>query len=157
MSNSVIQDPFGCEWPLGYVNVPAAGTPVNIMVNVDPGNNNAPGASPGQWGSGVSRAEYGPTCHKVVFQGVKPSNNGMVVNDGNIYILRALGPGNQNSGGPGNRSDTGAIVFVLAPGGVTVLPGLEVDGPTISPYRYAIDSDGNNEGAIVTLLNCGRG
>lgn len=159
MANSTMQDPFGCDWPLGYVNVPTGGTPVNIMVNVDPNNNNAPGVGSGQWGSGVQRAEFTPTCHKVVFQGVKPNagNNGMVANNGNVYILRALGPANQNAGGAGNRTDPGAMVFVLGPGGVVTLPAQEIDGPTISPYRYVIDVDNNNEGALVTLLNCTRG
>jgi len=74
-----------------------------------------------------------------------------------IYILRALGPGNQNSGGAGNRSDPGAMVYVLFPGGAVTIPGQEIDGPTISPYRYVIDSDVDGEGALVTLLNCARG
>lgn len=160
MANSVFQDPFGSDWPLGYVNVPALGTPVNIMVNVDPNNNNAPGAGAGiPWGVARNGAEYTPTCHKVVFQGMKPGNNTVswVPNTGNVMICRALGPGNGNAGGSGNRLDTGAIVFILGPGGVVTLPGLEVDGATISPYRYTIDVDNNNDGAIVTLLNCARG
>lgn len=158
MANSVMQDPFGNDWPLGYVNVPTGGTPVNIMVNVDPSNNNAPGTSPGQWGSGVKQAEFTPTCHKVTLQGVKPANNNsMVPNTGNVYIMRALGPNNQNAGGAGNRSDPGAMVYVLPPGGSVTLPGLEMEGSTISPYRYTLDVDNNNEGALVTLLNCARG
>ena len=157
MANSVMQDPFGCDWPLGYVNVPTGGTPVNIMVNVDANNVNAPGRSPGQWGVNSNQAEYSPTCHKVTFQGMKPGNNSMVPNTGYVYIMRALGPGNQNAGGPQNRSDPGAMVYVLPPGGSVTLPSQEIDGPTISPYRYTLDVDNNNEGALVTLLNCSRG
>jgi hypothetical protein len=160
MAYSVLLDPMGIDWPLGFVQVAAAGTPVNIMANVDANNTNSPTAGAGAaWGSTVLRAEYTPTCHKVTFQGMKPgaNNNGMIMNNGNVYIMRALGPGNQNSGGPGNRSDPGAMVYVLFPGGVVTIPGLEVDGPTISPYRYTIDVDNNNEGALVTLLNCVRG
>lgn len=157
MANSTMQDPFGTDWPLGYVNVPTGGTPVNIMVNVDANSVNAPSRSPGPWGTQANQAEYTPTCHKVVFQGVKPGNNNMVANNGNVYIVRALGPGNQNGGGPQNRSDPGAMVFVLPPGGVVTLPSQEFEGAAISPYRYAIDVDNNNEGALVTLLNCVRG
>ena len=158
MANSTMQDAFGCDWPLGYVNVPTGGTPVNIMINVDANMVNAPGAGAGRpWGPGSERAEYTPTCHKVTFQGVKPGNNNMVPNTGNVYIVRALGPGNHNAGGPQNRSDPGAMVYVLPPGGSVVLPSMEMDGPTISPYRYALDVDNNNEGALVTLLNCARG
>jgi hypothetical protein len=159
MALSVFQDPFGIDWPLGFVSVGNNGTPVNIMHNVDPSNNNAPNTGPGAWGQPVSQAEYTPTCHKVVFQGLKPGsgNNGMVPNNGYVYILRSLGPGNQNSGGPANRADSGAMVFVLAPGGVATIPGLEMEGSVISPYRYSIDSDVNGEGALVTLLNCARG
>ncbi len=157
MANSTFQDPFGVEWPLGFVQVPTGGTPVNIMHNVDPANNNAPGSFAPIGLSAATQAEYSPTCRKVTFQGVKPGANNMVINDGNVYIVRTLGPGNQNSGGPGNRSDPGAMVYVLFPGGSVTIPGPEMDGPTISPYRYSIDVDNNNEGALVTLLNCVRG
>lgn len=159
MAYSVIQDPFGIEWPLGFVQVANNGTPVNIMANVDPGSNNAPAASPGQWGAPTTRAEYSPTCRKVTFQGVHPgnNNNGMVANSGLVYVLRALGPGNQNSGGSGNREDPGAMIYVLPPGGSVSIPGPEMDGPVISPYRYVIDADVDGEGALVTLLNCARG
>jgi len=150
MANSVFQDPFGVDWPLGYVKVATIGTPVNIMANVDPGNNNAPNSSTG---------EYTPTCHKVTFQGYQPGNANVAwqPNQGNIYIYRALGPGNSNSGGPGNRTDTGALLYVLPPGGFVTLPSNEFDGPTISPYRYTLDGDNNNDGAVVTLLGCARG
>ncbi len=158
MAFSVFKDPYGTTWPLGYVNVPTIGTPVNIMVNVDSGNNNAPNKSPGQWGSGIVQGEYTPTCHKITFQGVHPvdanNGNGMAPNVGNVYVLRALGPGNQNGGGSQNRSDPGAMLWVIPPGGTATLPAMEMEGSTISPYGYTIDCDNNNEGALVTLLNC---
>lgn len=159
MALSVMQDPYGIDWPLGFVGVANNGTPVNIMKNVDANNTNAPGASPGPPGSGISRAEYTPTCHKIFFQALKPgnNNNGMVYNGGNVYILRSLGPGNQNAGGPGNRSDSGAMVAVLIAGGSYSLPADEIDGPAISPYRYTLDADVDGEGALVTLVGCGRG
>lgn len=162
MANSVFQDPFGVDWPLGYVNVSAAGTPVNIMHNVDPNNNNTPSASSTP-GSPATASEYTPRCHKILFQGFKPggaNNNAMIPNTGYIYILRALGPNNQNSGGSQNRADTGAIVAMVAPGNIApygiVIPADEVDLGTISPYRYTIDSDNNNEGCVVTLIGCAR-
>lgn len=156
MALSVFQDPQGIDWPLGFVAVANNGTPVNIMVNVDPNNNNAPwkATGPGQ----PAAAEYTPGCHKVTFQGVQPgaNNNGMVLNTGNVYILRALGPGNNNSGGPANRSDSGAMVYVLFPGSSVTIPAEEFAGPRISPYRYTIDVDVNGEGCLVTLLDCSR-
>ncbi len=153
MALSVFQDPFGVDWPLGFVAVANNGTPVNIMHNVDPNNNNAPGTA-----SNSNTSEYSPRCHKIFFQGYKPgnNNNGMVTNGGNIYILRSLGPGNGNSGGAENRSDSGAMVEILPPGGQAVLPADEFDQATISPYRYTIDSDIDGEGALVTLIGCAR-
>jgi hypothetical protein len=159
MAYSVFQDPQGIDWPLGFVAVAASGTPVSIMVNVDPNNNNAPGTAPtGGPGAKPTIAEYTPRCHKVTFQGIHPAanNNGMVTNAGNVYILRSLGPGNQNSGGPANRTDPGAMVYILYPGAGVTIPAEEYQGATISPYRYTLDVDISGEGALVTLLNCSR-
>lgn len=156
MANSVLQDPQGIDWPLGFIAVATPGTPVNIMSLVDPGNNNAPGTPTGP--GHPAAAEYSPTCHKIFIEAVIPANNGgMQLSQGNIYVLRALGPGNQNSGGAGNRSDTGAMVSVLFPGGFLTLPAQEYDGPTVSPYRYVLDADFAGDGALVTLINCARG
>lgn len=153
MARSVIQDPQGIDWPLGFVTVANNGTPVNIMHNVDANNINAPGTA-----ANGTNAEYSPRCHKVFFQGYKPggSNNGMVINTGNVYILRSFGPGNQNFGGAGNRTDAGAMLYVLYPGAFATLPADEVDTAVISPYRYTLDSDVDGEGALVTLVGCSR-
>lgn len=152
-----MQDPQGVDWPLGFISPAAVGSPVNLMSLVDPGNNNAPGTPTGP-GFPNNRAEYSPTCHKIFVQAIVPANNGgWQLSQGNIYVLRALGPGNQNSGGPGNRSDTGALVTCLFPGGFFYLPAQEYDGPTISPYRYTIDVDVLGDGASVTMINCSRG
>lgn len=158
MALSTFQDPHGADWPLGFIAVAANGTPVNIMSRVDANNNNAPGTKSGLPGAAYVGAEYSPACHKVFFQGYKPgnSNNGMVINGGNVYILRSLGPGNQNSGGPQNRTDSGAMVYVLPPGGFATLPADESDHGTISPYRYTLDADVDGEGALVTLVGCTR-
>lgn len=161
MSNlSVVQDPFGCDWPLGFIAVGNIGTPVGIMSLVDANSINAPDHAPvGGWGAKPTQAEYSPTCHKVTFQGVRPgnNNNGMIVNSGSVYIMRSPGAGTNNNSGPGNRSDSGAMVYVLFPGSSVTLPGLEMEGSTISPYRYSLDADNNGDGALVTLLNCARG
>ena len=158
MANSTFRDPQGIDWPLGFIAVANNGTPVNIMSLVDANNTNAPGTATAPGLPAVS-AEYTPGCHKIFFQGYHPAANnagGMVVNTGNVYILRSLGPGNSNSGGAQNRSDTGAIVQVLAPGGGVTIPAEEFAGPRISPYRYTIDVDIDGEGALVTLIDCGR-
>ena len=130
-----------------------AGTPVNIMSRVDANNNNAPGTA-----ANGTNAEYTPRCHRIVFQGYKPgsSNNGMVVNSGLVYILRSLGPSNQNSGGPQNRTDSGAMIYVLGAGNSLTIECDQIDRATMSPYRYSLDSDNNNDGALVTLYGCTR-
>lgn len=154
MALSVFQDFFGIDWPLGFVKVAAIGTPVNIMSVVDANNNWAPGTV-----ANTNTGEYTVSCHKILLQGYQPgaNNNGMVPNSGNIYVLRSPGPGNGNSGGPGNRSDSGAMVGVLQPTGQLILPADEYQGPTISPYRYVLDGDNNNDGALVTLIGLARG
>lgn len=151
---SVFLDFFGVDWPLGFVQVPIAGTPVNLMNNVDPTRLWRPSTV-----ANSSTGDWTVTCHKILIQGYQPgaNNNGMIPNSGNVYILRSLGPGNSNSGGPGNRADSGAMVFILPPAGQVVLPADEWQGPTISPYRYTIDVDNNNDGGLVTLLGCARG
>lgn len=153
MSLSVFQDPYGVDWPLGFVPVANNGTPVNIMSRVDPNNLNAPGTT-----ANSSTAAASPRCHSVLIQGYQPgaNNNGMIPNQGYVYILRALGPGNGNAGGPANRADSGAMVRILPPGGEVVLPADEVDLATISPYRYTLDCDTDGDGGLVTLLGCSR-
>jgi hypothetical protein len=153
MALSTFQIPNGVEWPLGFIAVANNGTPVNIMSRVDANNVNAPGAAANSTNSG-----YTPRCHKIFFQGYKPAanNNGMIQNSGNVYILRSLGPGNNNSGGPQNRTDSGAMVYVLPPGGFATLPADESDRAAISPYVYTLDSDVDGDGALVTLTGVSR-
>lgn len=153
MALSVMKDFFGVDWPLGFVPVANNGTPVNIMSLVDANNYWAPATT-----ANASTGEYAARCHKILLQGYKTgnNNNGMVPNSGYVYIMRSLGPGNSNSGGPGNRADSGAMVRVLPPGGEVILPADEVDLATISPYRYTLDCDTDGDGALVTLLGCAR-
>lgn len=154
MALSVFQDPQGIEWPIGFVAVATPGTPVNLMVNVDPSNNNAPGRA-----TSANSSEYTPRAHKIFIQGYHPgaNNNGMVVNAGNVYVMRSLGPQNQNSGGPQNRSDSGAMVMIIGPGGGGTLLDMEMTGATISPYKYSLDADVAGEGALITLVGNQRG
>jgi hypothetical protein len=149
MPLSIQQDRSGPDWPLGCVVVAANGTPVNIMKNVDPNNNNAPGTI----NTGNVGGEYTATCHMIGFQGYHPgaNNNGMVINNGPVYVLRAP------AGGTGNRSDSGAIVKILAPGSDFLLPAsAESILAGLSPYRYWIDSDFNGDGALITLWGAGQ-
>ncbi len=143
MPRSVQKTYSGPFWPLGFVQVANNGTPVNVMVNVDSGNVNSPSTP-----ANGTNLEYTPTCHKVFFQGYKPasSNNGMVVNDGPVYITVA--PAGNGSGG---RADSGSMLFVLTPGGGVTLPGSESQLNTLSPYQFWIDADVDGDGAIVTL------
>lgn len=133
-------------WPLGAIVVPTPGTPVNIMFLVDPGNSNAPETAVGP--GTVLGAAYAPTCHKIFLQGVHPgaNNNGMVINTGNVYLTVA--PAGNGTGG---RVDSGSIVFTIFPGAAVTWPGSEVDRNSISPYKFWIDSDSANDGALVSL------
>jgi len=116
------------------------------MSRVDANNNNSPGASPSPSNAG---SEYTTTVRSIWFQGFKPgtNNNGMVPNTGYVYVLV---PGN----GSGNRTDSGAMVGVIAPGGGSlILPAsLGATETRFSPYGYKLDSDVDGEGALVTLI-----
>ena len=138
---------------LGYVNVPATGTPVPLSINIDPSNNNAPGTAyppPPAWPG--MQTEITPTMRGFVLWGFKPGpgngtgNNGaMVSNVGNVYLLQAAA-----AGGSGNKSDTGAIVAIIGPGNSYSFPPEGFQGLRFSPYYLWIDTDANNEGALVT-------
>lgn len=156
MANSVIQDPTGVDWPLGFISIATPGTPVNLMVNVDPTSANAPGHPQGP-GSLPAGPEFTPRCHRIQLQGFHPSGTtGMIANTKNAYVMRAPGPNNQFAGGAGNYNDPGAIVAIVPAGQTIYIPALETDQASISPYRYTLDADVASEGALVTLLNCGR-
>jgi hypothetical protein len=139
MSLSVQKMRGGPFWPLGFVQVANNGTPVCIMANVDANNNNAPGTPsvPGQ------SSEYSPSFRGLGIQGYKPgnNNNGMVANTGNVYLLAAP------AGGSGNRSDSGSIVKVIAPGQDFFYPPEALGIDRFSPYTLYLDADVNGEGA----------
>ena len=148
MALSVQQDRSGAVWPLGYVNVANNGnvTNTNIMVNVDPNGYNNPNNP-----SNLNTSEYSPRCKQILFMGYHPgtNNNGMVPNTGYVYVMV---PAQGN--GLGNRADPGAIALIVPPGGGTYpLPQSLADPNTeFSPYRFSLDADVNNEGALVTLV-----
>jgi hypothetical protein len=147
MAFSIHRDRTGPEWPLGYVNDSNNGTPVCLMVNVDANNYGAPNS-----GTNSNVPEYSSVCRAIGIQGYHPgnNNNGMVNNTGNIYLLRAP------AGGSGNRSDPGAMVKIIPPGGDFFFT-IDGTGQTMfSPYNYFIDSDVNNEGALCTLYGMGN-
>lgn len=145
MANTVLLDRQGPDWPLGYVNVTTAGTPVRITTNIDANNTNAP-----ETASNATTNEYTPTFQQMMFQGFKPAaaNNGAIVNTGNVYILRNAA----NGSGSGNKTDFGVYVAILQPGQTLFLASGATVNDVWSPYRYALDSDSNNEGAFITGL-----
>jgi hypothetical protein len=148
---SVQKLPCGPSWPLGFVKVTASGTPVNLMVNVDANNNNAPGVNQGNPGAPTG-SEYTPNAKAIWLYGYKPgaNNNGFVANTGIVYVNWNPG-GNNNQ----NRNDAGSIVGLIpANGGSFVLPQSLADpGVRFSPYSYTIDADVSGEGAIVVLVD----
>ena len=148
MALSVLQNRGGPIWPLGYVNVAANGTKVCIMVNVDANNNYSPG---GNYTPGSS-VEYPATCRGIHVQGFKPGagNNGMIPNNGNVYLLLA-----PQGSGTGNRADSGAMVAVIPPGADYFLPASPIPMDMLQPNSFFIDVDNNNEGAVVALYGGG--
>lgn len=141
MANSVMKDKQGPVWPLGQIIVVSPGTPVNIMSLVDSTFVNAPETpTPGTSGA----AEYTERCQQIQFQGYR--SNPAVVNVGNVYILKKGGTGTLN------RSDTGAILWVLGPGLTWSLGSAALVRNVFNPYEYFIDADNANDAAQVTLV-----
>lgn len=151
MPLSVQRSYTAAVWPIGYVNVPAAGTPVNIMSRIDANNVNAPGNPSNNTTVGT---EYTRACRAIAFQGYQPgaNNNGMIPNNGNVYIMVAAA-GN----GSGNRTDSGSIIKVLPPGGDFVLSAITPGwNDMFSPYSIFLDADNNNDGASVVIYGGGN-
>jgi hypothetical protein len=135
---SVLKDYQGPDWPLGFIKVLAAGTPVGIMSVVDPSSLNDPNAS-NRTGDVY---EYTVRAKQIIFQALKPAAHGLVDNTGRIYIVRK----------DGSRDDTGTIIKQLVAGETWEFPTVPFDGDILSPYRYYIDADTADDGAIVTLV-----
>jgi hypothetical protein len=112
------------------------------MINVDPGFVNAPESATSQ----ILMQEYTVRAEEIMIQSYKPgAAHGMTRNTGNIYVLRKAVQGS------GNRDDTGAIVGVLEPGQTFFVDASAMNRNVWNPYRYYIDADNANEGALVTL------
>jgi len=153
MSNTVLQDrKSGPDWPLGFVDVATPGTPVRLTVNVDPSNVNAPETGQSnQYGAVVTGDEYTPRFQQLMVQAMKPAggvSHGMVPTTGNVYLLRYASAG----AGSGNRDDPGVMVKILLPGETFFLASAPLVKDVWSPYRYALDVDNANDGALVTGL-----
>jgi hypothetical protein len=147
MALSVLQNRVGPLWPLGYINVANSGTPsANLASLIDANGNGAPNFAPSPGNAGP---EYTPRFKSLWLYGFHPgaNNNGMVPNNGNVYVLM---PAPANGGGPGNRSDSGCMVGILQPGQTFPIPqSLASTGMQVSPYSYTLDADVNGDGALV--------
>ena len=148
-----MKDFQGPDWPLGLIVVTSPGTPVSIMSLVDPSNVNAPETGFGnqtapQTIPTAGQQEYSVLAQQIMFQGFKSTAGTapMVNNSGNVYIVR------KGTAGAGNRTDFGAMVFVLTPGQTIFLASGARNRNTWSHYRYFLDADSANDGAIVTLI-----
>jgi len=146
---SVMLDKQGPIWPLGSIVVVSPGTPVNIMSLVDPTFRDAPEtpntpSAPG----GVVGAEYTNRAQQIQFQGYKwPGGSGpAVVNTGLVYILKKGGNGTLN------RSDPGAVLWILGPGLTWSLGSAALNRNVFNLYEYFIDADNPNDAAQVTAI-----
>jgi len=130
---SILIDPNGPDWPLGFIEVITPGTPVQVTSLVDPTNTYDPAST---------KSEYTRRVNQMMFQGYTPDTHGMKPNAGYVYIVRK----------GGSRDDPGTIVKVLAPGETFFLAPTPMVRDVFSPYRYYIDGDNAGDGALVTCL-----
>jgi hypothetical protein len=112
------------------------------MSLVDSANTNDPSTP-----TSTLTAEYTARFNQILFQAVHAGtgNNGLVPNNNNVYIVHK-----PQGSGTGNRSDYGAIVAVLQPGDSFFLTSSPLNRDVFSPYRYRVDADTANDGALVT-------
>jgi hypothetical protein len=154
MALSVYKLRGGPVTPLGYINVPTAGTPVPLSANIDANNSNAPGTvfPPPSGIFPITQTEMTPAFRGFTIQAYKPAanNNGMVATSGNVYLMAAA------AGGSGNRTDSGAMIAVIPSGTEYTFPP-EATGLTMfSPYYLYLDTDNNNDGGLVTAYGGGQ-
>ena len=144
MSNTVLIDPQGPDWPLGFIKVVTPGTPVGIMSLVDSTGVNDPNTQ-----TVAGSNEYTVTCQQIWFYGYKTGATPprVAANTGFVYIVR------KPASPTGNTADLGVIVKILAPGESFYIASSALNRDVFSPYRYYIDADNANDGAFVTLLN----
>jgi len=144
MANSILQDRYGPDFPLGFLKVATPGTPVGVMSVVDPNNYNAPGTP-----TSKNSDEYTFNCQSLIFMGYQPTGSSPAYqpNTGNVYIVRKPA-----GGGSGGAADSGVLVKVLAPAETWELSAAALNRNSFSPYRYYIDADNANDGAMVTAV-----
>jgi len=135
---TVLKDTAGPDFPLGLIVVTAPGTPVAITSLIDPTNLDHPNTS----NRTGAKLEYGSVrFQQLMFQGFKAGAvHGLQPNAGNVYIIRSTG----------DYDDPGVMVAVLAPGQTIWIASAPSVRNVISPYRYRIDADSANDGALVT-------
>lgn len=139
MANSILQDRYGPDWPLGFISVAAPGTPVGIMSVVDPNSLNNPNNALAV-GSDIQSVAF----QQIVFWALKPSAGKWVPNTGQIYVVRA-----PSGGGSGGRADSGVLVAVIQPGNFFNLASAPAVVNVFGAYRYFIDADNAGDGAAV--------
>lgn len=131
MSNSILADIQGPDWPLGSVAVATPGTPVGLMSVADPTSKWAPGTAVDPL---VGLPGYTVRGYRLVMYGYKNSGTTWVANTGNVYLLR-------KGSGSSNRSDSGVLVEVIPTAGRVVIEGVSLVKDWCSPYRYFVDAD----------------
>jgi hypothetical protein len=142
MANSVYKGYQGTWWPLGVIVVATPGTLVNVMVNVDPSNVDAPESAT----SATSR-EYTVTCQEIFFQGYHAgaAPPALAVNTGNINIKT------KPLAGAGGVGDTGCIVLIIPSGQSATLTAAALNRNVFSPYEIYVDADTAADGVLATL------
>lgn len=140
-TQSVEQDVFGPDWPLGLIVVATPGTPVRVTSLVDSANADAP-----ETATTTASDEYSSTVQQLIFQGFKANTNGLQLNTGNVYIVR------KGIQGVGNRSDYGAMVACVLPGQTIIIGAAPRVLNAFSPYRYFIDADNAGDSCLVTAI-----
>lgn len=104
-------------WPLGKITVAAAGTAVNLNVNV--------GAQTETLTSAPTRA-----VRQLIFMCPTTGNTGL------IYILRKV------VGQTVSKTDTGFVVGIIGPGQSLSLPGGSLAmSAALNPDDYSVDAD----------------
>lgn len=145
MANSVMQDRFGPDFPLGNIVVTVPGTPVAITSLIDAARLNDPSTpTPGTAGAD----EYTVNAQQIIFQAVKASAAPpkLANNTGNVYIVRKA------LAGGGGVGDLGIVIKMLVPGETFVLASSPQNRNVFNLYRYFIDADTANDACQVTAL-----
>lgn len=140
MSQSVMTDPVGPDWPLGLIVVVTPGTPVALMSLVDPTNANSPFRA-----AGGTAPRMTTSFQQMSLQGLRAgASHGLRDNTGNVYLIRKIGTGSKD------YDDYGGIVVCVKPGQTIFLASGAHNNNVYSPYRYWVDGDNASDGLLVT-------